>query len=702
LDVKQEMPVTPKKEKTTILRHALGITLSLALSACGGGGGGGGSDSTPPPPPTPTPPASTRESPLQLTAENSKQAGLLAMGYGASTLGFAQLAIDTLVSINASGQLSTNVSCSNGGRMTLALRDLDGNGRPSAGDQISASLSNCFVKNLEDAFDGAYTIDLTKPEAGVEWAGSINFAPNFNLQGGSGVRIHIEGDLRFESATDLLSNRLRVLSEKQPFLLSASDASQSKSDYISQLEASREIRRDTARVSTQMRYRLASDLLGGSLQVSTVEAWGAWFDTYPDTGTLTATGADKISLQLRSSKGTSNLELGLADRVSNLVPVNDAAPGFLWSSTPLIPVTEASPEWNTKPLSAGEFKLLSAPGQTQVKPRHDSFTWQFSRPLEPNMVRVARFVKTRAREGMALKQSPPIEAKFEIAGGQLTVKPSAQLEPGCRYRLDLDYRQISAVSGESAGLPPLEFEVESTVTALPRALAPHVLLGLDATLTIDGSGSSANGGLKDMQWRQVSGPVVTLSSVSATQVLVKPAQEANGLAVIETIVRNAAGEYDRQETLVPVLAEMNGAALLSYGAAGEAQHIITNVDPGVYNTGDFARYFSVSNALDAHINDPVKGGFAIFMAHIPPGIKLSKGLDISYDGISNSQGYVSFSRPQQTCDLGPARGHMTVLDVALDANGKLQKLAIDFDADCPGSPRNFGSIRYNSTIPPRQ
>jgi len=43
---------------------------------------------------------------------------------------------------------------------------------------------------------------------------------------------------------------------------------------------------------------------------------------------------------------------------------------------------------------------------------------------------------------------------------------------------------------------------------------------------------------------------------------------------------------------------------------------------------------------------------------------------------------------------------VTVLELALDAAGNLDRLALDFDDTC-GSSVTLGSIRYRSTVPLR-
>jgi hypothetical protein len=59
----------------------------------------------------------------------------------------------------------------------------------------------------------------------------------------------------------------------------------------------------------------------------------------------------------------------------------------------------------------------------------------------------------------------------------------------------------------------------------------------------------------------------------------------------------------------------------------------------------------------------------------------------------------SWSGLTESCSSAAASsGHFSVLADAVDAGGVLQRLAIDFEADCTGLARTLGSIRYNNTI----
>lgn len=202
----------------------------LELGGCGGGGGGA---STPAPAPAPPPPAS--EQALQLTSQNYADVANRLAGYPELGLMAAQLAKDWSEALVASHGASVTLPCDGGGTLSLQLVGKDSSGAPSPGDQVSATLNQCYVRVLDDVFDGTASVDLSAPATGAQWAGVWHFGSHFVTLGS--IPIQVEGDVAFETRSDSLSYTVHAFSGVRSLVVSASSGTQVKlADTVTQLD----------------------------------------------------------------------------------------------------------------------------------------------------------------------------------------------------------------------------------------------------------------------------------------------------------------------------------------------------------------------------------------------------------------------------------------------------------------------------------
>lgn len=664
------------------------LLLSGALAACGGGGGSGSSE------PSVNPGSVDRQVPLALSGSNLNDVGTLALGYGEAALGFAQLAIDWVAAADAASTLSVTTPCVGGGSQTVALIDRDGNRRVTAGDQLTVSLAGCYLKPIEDAFDGTLTIDIATPGSLLQTAGTLTFGPQFGQQIG-GVAFRVEGALRFEYAADGLSRVVRVLSSTQSFGFTASEGTKSAVDLLTQLDSRREMRRDTARAVTTMSYRVASDVLGGSLTVSTTQPWSSWFDSYPDAGELSIVGAVSRTAKLRASTtADGRLDVLLDGAALGAVLANGATSGYLWSGAPWTVQPNGFLGYVTQVPSVIGFVPLLEPTATALTPNAAGLVWAYSRPLAAGTLSSAKFVRTASGPGQNWAPAE-IPADLRIDGALLTVTPSQQLEAGNSYTLMFDNQfttPITDIYGATTRRPGLAAVVTTTITASARIEGPELLLGIGSTLALNATASSAPGGaVTATQWRQISGPTLSFTGADTPRAVVAPLAAGNGVAVVEVEVRNAAGEYDRQQLSFQVLADTSQSLVIGYRAGTAPTTVITSLDPG--NSNAYARYFLSGNILDVIL------GTTRLLSALPGGTSWQTGTDVNY-GIGGTSGVnVVWMVPGGRCDA--PSGHLSVLDYAIDGNGTLTRLAIDFEDTCPASATTFGSVRFNSSLPLR-
>jgi hypothetical protein len=673
-----------RSTSSRFVRTSTAVLLSSILFGCGGGGGGGGSTRIDPPVQVPPPIA---EVPLPLTSANAKAATVLAFGYGASALVMGQLAVDWIALAESSASSSFRSACTGGGTASGMLSDRDGDHRASAGDQLTVTLAGCYLKEFDDTMDGTVTISLTAPAASQQRAGLVQFS-GFKVQA-SNPNQQIVGAVRFDYSAGRLSKLVHVYSDTQSFGMTFSDDKKSVSDTLTMLDAVHETRVDTVRATTTMRFHLASNLLGGSLDVTTATPWSAWFDTYPDAGELSVAGANNSKASLRAS----TLHANQADVVLGGAIVDSySLDGIdvLWTGAPWLPQVASADHYSTQFATANSFRSLKQPDPAVFLP-NGSLEWVYSRPLDPLSVTGATFMQTSAKSNGPFT---PVPATVTIEGGLLTVKPSTQLLPGAGYELRFSGAYGSSLrdtAGDTLYLPSFAGTVLQTVGASLVATAPPVLLGPGATLILDASGSTAAGApVASTRWVQLSGPPLIFSDANAPRVTLSPVGSANGIAVVELDVANAAGDIDRQQINVTVVGDVSQANVFAYRTGAGPLTVVGDFDPVARNS--YARSSQGNTVLD--VVTPVTP--MRFLAALSNGQTWQAGPTLTYGSGSTS----GVTGPVWVGCFAAQTGSFTILDYALDASGNVSRLAMDLDDTC-GTTVTHVSIRYHSTLPVR-
>ena len=662
----------------------MAFVLTLALVGCGGGGSGG-SDAG-----TPAPVTSSRDVPLQLTAANSAQATRQAFQFGGVTLSLAQLAVDWTALSDAAGGAPSTSACAAGGSLTVTLLDRDANHRVSVGDRLTITVDNCYLRPLEDSFSGTLTIDVTAPAPTQQQAGTINFGMQFDVSNTGTSTIRLGGGLRYDYSADRLAHSIHVASTGQRFTVFASQGSTSYTEAMTQLDAARTVRRDTARAVTTMRLHLASDLLGGALDATTTTPWSAWFDSFPDAGELSVSGASGQTAQLQASvTGSGTIDVLFGGALVNQIAASDAVSPYLWSATDWFPAAGNELGYLTQPASALGFRLLSQPTSTTLLPQSGALTWSYSRPLAAGTLANAMFVPTGSLPGQ-IGASVQVPATVVIEGALLSVTPTSQLVPGMNYDVWFDNGAIAPIadtSGATLPRPAFSGSVALTISASARIVGSELLFGPTGVLELDASASTAPGGsIALTHWSQVSGPPLIIVGGDTPIATVSPASgSGNGRAVVEVEVRNAAGDAARTQLAFPVVADPTQTLVMAY-RADTATTTIQISDPA--SGPPYVHYFAGPNVVDLMVT-------ARLLASLPAGTPWMTGVDVAYGAGGTPGVNVVWNPPGSVC-ASPS-GHLKVLDYAVDAGGSITRVAIDFEETCAGVTTT-GSVRFGSAI----
>jgi len=291
------------------------------------------------------------------------------------------------------------------------------------------------------------------------------------------------------------------------------------------------------------------------------------------------------------------------------------------------------------------------------------------------------------------------------AFGRFVVREFACSAANTVERLAIDAEQRC----QSQDAPPLFAYVRINSTIPVLVPQPTASAGNDQavdegqTVTLDGSKSTAQGGLTSVIWRQLQGPVITLSDVNTlTPSFIAPEVAPAGATItMELAITNAAGlsdsntvnihVRDSNDPRMRVLLEGGPDVVISGGArqtfdesdylfsggcnAGRASVSLYG-GPLHYWTMDFASEPGKTLAVDVY------EGAATFPDALPhrPALK-----------ISGSGFWCSSAR----------RGRFVVREITCDGNGSLSKLAVDATQYCGSEESSalHAYIRFNSPLP---
>lgn len=678
---------------------AVAMTLIL-VAACGGGGGG--SDPAP---------AVQREQPLSLTTINSLDAASAALGYGESILMVGQASVDWLDEIASAGQTVLQGACSNtGGSRIITLRDNNGDRRPGAGDRLEVALSNCQVDALAEVVTGSLTIDLSvAPTSSTRWSGVVTFGGQFLIATDALGSVRLGGALRFEAVEERLAKTLRVLSTNPEFTVTYTVGSVTAQDMVTGLEVVKEVRRDTARATASLRFRLASDVLKGAINVTTPARLAAWFDTYPDAGTVLVTGAGAAALRVVAQSAESQfLDVRLDGAPAATLLAAEATDGYLWSSTGIIPPDPAVEPYVTQVGSGRPFQALVKPDPSATLSPSASVAWQFSRPISSPTAVTAQFrSETPSQWGV-----PVIEATVAAEGALLTVTPATQLEPGVTYGLYFADQPfgISIAAADGTGRTDLQnqFTVAQTIDVSARTsgsaqLFGDVLLyGQAGTATIEAQAAAGAGAsLSSVRWRQVSGPSLTIAQPDSptTSVSIAPQAlgQAPGVAVLEVEARTTAGDTDRTRVQLQVVADASMATIFgSRDNSDGAFRVAVVLDPPAGNTGSGPVSLVGARLLDILIDGRV-------FIKPPPTVAWAPGMTYNFtrnasDTDTAALRLYSDASGFRTCD--GISGTVSVGDFALDASSQLVQISMEYRFQCASGERVQGWLRMHTSVPP--
>ena len=697
---------------------------ALVLQGCGGGGGDSAAGSV----------GADRQAALKLDSNNFRAASPQGLRSAERPLMSAQHAALEVARLARNGALQMDVLCYNG-KAHYTLLDADGNGVPSAGDSVKIDYVRCNLLYFNDAeYNGTLTIKLSSVDnaANGSVAGTLDLGAGLvSLDGGQTTWL---GSMNFRRTESALQDRLEVNASVADDLRRLVKVT-TGSGTVEQVEAYqhpqvvRVLQRDTARASISGSVSLASDSLGGRLDISIEPALSAYFGTHADRGSVRIGGASNSRITLRANAA------GSSETQAELDSNGD---GVADSTTPL--------DWNTlfngyvffeQSVPAAGFinardnqflRLISDPGSNSYRgiDLSAALRLQFDRPLAADTVLFARLVEgtetTSSQYGALgdaifesqLEVQRVIEVDVQIAGAVVIFQPREKLRYGRHYGLVLfntgDFNSSQPVILRAAtGTPTLDVRGASfttndmLLTVVSGAGNRSVLMpGLVRNISADVPNATSLP--VRYQWAQLSGPSLVLGSPTAATTSVRLADgSAPGISVatLQLTVTDAIGRSSIRPVEMQV-ANLAGASQQLYFASGAGDWVgagQTRAYSG--QTGTFFTDTTRGFLTVQYFEDSRGANWNLMMSNASAGVPAigTYAGAVSFGGDIRNVPQMDFYGSGRACK---ASGTYKVLDIALDGAGIVQRLAVDFEQFCVGGnnpPLLRGSVRINSSLP---
>jgi hypothetical protein len=672
---------------------------------------------------------------LVLSADNANTAAGQGLGVAESLLMAGQLAADELRVVARSGRAALQNVCSNGGLVSYSWRDTDGNGRLGVGDEVSVEYRDCAVALLDDVATGTITLRLTAAEdvlAG-RLAARLSTGAGLRLRDSEsqGVRAQLLGSLQVARTGDAWGHRISVTSDSaDDFRLEVSGAAGTAVERIQRVNLTRSLQFDAARAQLSGSLRYSSEALQGSIDLAVTQPLQAYLNTYPETGRIEVLGANgtKVVVTPHFVVGSESARVevdrngdGVID-AGNDVPWSTFVTGFLW--------VDAAQNWSSSLTAyrANDFRLLSAgkPGAATGDRVgvSDPLVVRFSRPLTTSVSTSYRLVDTGDYVEYSYNGSGGVVVPVDVEtrGAQAVITPRQPLAYGHQYQLQVStngsFDGATTVFLTDALNNPLSvYSGQLGTLSTSDALWLKVSGGGTASLLTSGQVVTLTASTPRAQaapsvhWTQVGGPPLTFDNPDAASTgvrLVGSVPGGSATATVRVTVTDALGATSSATTTIRLL----DAATL----AGRAWVLFFRSDTGDYIGGGQSRLFSsldgtaTPNVASGQVamsfsgsdttNGPTTYGWTLNLA-APNGAPLAVGTytDAIRTPFRGSLAGLELTGDGRGCNS--IVGKFQVLEVAYDSSGQLLRLAADIEQHCEGlQPALWGSVRYNSTLPP--
>lgn len=718
-----------KSDLRARVRWGLCVFMAIAsLLGCGGGGSSGGGNS----PDSgsnggssiPVAQPSLGTVPLRLDASNFSAISAEGVRPVENTLYLALHAISEVSTLARNGTLQLDRKVSNDSRRTAhaVLTDADGNGVPSAGDTLTVEYVNFDPDYLISGCYGTVTIRLASVDNAQ--TGAISGTVDYGSKGLANGSTTLLGSFSFRRVVTELNERLEVNSTAADNLRRIlGSAKGDQVDAYQRVQIARNLQFDTARASVTGSLSMASDRLGGRIEVSLEPQFSAYFNSQADIGGVRIDGAAKSSIRLpANSAGTRAFT---AELDSNGDGVVDSTVGLRWQDLFNLSF------WSERNLYFGSYYerndqallLLSVPEFNQVRGHRvaDPIRLQFDRPLNPEAIPQFQLYDggDESRKASLVSDANGaltfVPSDVEVRGALILIRPRQPLQYGRFYSImasmanepessDVTFQSVGNLSVLHANKQFARFNTDDLLYATISGATNKSLVIPGRETPISATVPRATSLPLRYQWTQVSGPAVVLSTPTAANTMVRLAdgsQSGVGRAVLQLTVTDAIGRNSKSEVELQT-ANLSGVTNILYYATAvdsypDQNRTVAATDKmGVFKSETRLGQLSL-NFQGTDSNYSWSARVADENGGIPAVGTYTGAKDLPEFGSKVPQLSMDFN--YFSCKV--FSGSFKMLEIEYDGSGPVKKLALDFELSCISSvsPSTRGSVRINSSVP---
>jgi hypothetical protein len=355
-----------------------------------------------------------------------------------------------------SGATVTSVDCTSG-TLQRSWADKDGNGKLSAGDEITLDFEACAREPLARSAQGRIAVVLDSVTSSGDFIARVVLpAPGMVLAAVVGTPgptdFLVSGKTRMELSRSKLRHALLIGGGSDDEIAFDFPGASFAADRITAFRLEKTHRWDEARTQLDIRMHYDSPELGGSFDVSMPTPLRSWLDELPEPGAqqgsfaMRGRGSDLVSVAIGSaSGGPSDLSVTLDLAGDGSV---DARGDGTWEGVGLVSgvfFADYTPggRGDTYAYTPNEFTLRTPFVGGSELGVDTIFSLQFTRPVAG-----AAAWRWRLLDQGRLDQMPTagtqVPVEVELNGALITLKPAEPLSYSNRYELVVDTGEPTA------------------------------------------------------------------------------------------------------------------------------------------------------------------------------------------------------------------------------------------------------------------
>jgi hypothetical protein len=492
---------------------------------------------------------------MQLDETNFAATGNGIISNTDNLLQLAYLSDTLLATAIATDSFPVIYSCDNGGLSTIDIQKKTADTPVSISDIITANINDCKDADTGVLVSGLITITPSKltPKSGYSEGYSSQVSIE-DLKLYRGAAQSDRADFTGAFILDYNENSLKSELKISATTISIAGGKTSQTQEIRNLALSKTQSKESARYDIAVSGSYGSYALGGKVNFSSGENLSGYFNTYPEAGQLSATGAGDNSLLIAPNYVVNSdylkLQLLADDKAEIALSTSawtDLSDGHLWWNRDL------GADRSAKLFDINDFLGLSNP-ETADEPRsiavREKVQIQLSREIDASAS--ASTLPATINFVPESDTLATIKANLQIKGAVLLLTPSSQLTHDSEY--ELPALSLLDTLGNAHTTDPITLITKDNLKAVIGSDKLSGLSGETITLNPDAS-YSRDSTIRKYQWKELTSLGADISSTATIKpVITLPESASEQELVIELTITDANGEKASSQITLTVLA----------------------------------------------------------------------------------------------------------------------------------------------------